>query len=108
MSTRPCNRAVSRWRAAWRRTHTSRQRPATGTKSIQLSAASVCPSILWSPRIRATKPIVRATGEFRDFDIYTFIEATPDPVTGVAAAPARRRAEFLAEVAFADRLGLDV
>jgi len=43
-----------------------------------------------------------------ELGIYTFAEATPDPVTGQAANPAERLRDLLEEVELADQLGLDV
>ena len=43
-----------------------------------------------------------------ELGIYTFAEVTPDPRTGQAVSPAQRLANLLAEVEFAEQVGLDV
>ncbi|HLU26026.1 MAG TPA: LLM class flavin-dependent oxidoreductase [Longimicrobiales bacterium] len=43
-----------------------------------------------------------------ELGIYTFVEATPDPRTGVAPSPAERVRRLLEEIELADRVGLDV
>lgn len=49
-----------------------------------------------------------AGGRPFEIGIYSFVENTPDPSTGRRAGAERRIAELLAEVAEADRVGLDV
>ncbi len=43
-----------------------------------------------------------------EIGIYTFAEATPDPVTGTPISPAERLKNLLEEVELADQVGLDV
>jgi probable LLM family oxidoreductase len=43
-----------------------------------------------------------------DFGIYTFVDHTPDPVTGERITAEQRHRELLEEAELADRLGLDV
>jgi probable LLM family oxidoreductase len=43
-----------------------------------------------------------------ELGIYTFVEATPDPQTGLRIAPAERIANLMEEIRLADELGLDV
>jgi probable LLM family oxidoreductase len=43
-----------------------------------------------------------------ELGIYTFVEATPDPITGRTVGGARRLRELMEEVELADRVGLDV
>jgi len=43
-----------------------------------------------------------------EFGIFTFVEATPDPTTGVAPTPPQRLAGLLEEAELADQLSLDV
>lgn len=43
-----------------------------------------------------------------ELGIYTFIENTPDPETGVTTAPEKRLEQLIEEAELADRLGLDV
>ena len=43
-----------------------------------------------------------------EIGIYTFVEATPDPVSGRALDPVQRMRNLLEEVKLADELGLDV
>lgn len=43
-----------------------------------------------------------------EFGIYTFVDHTPDPVTGTRISSERRHRELLEEAMLADRLGLDV
>lgn len=43
-----------------------------------------------------------------EFGIYTFVDHTPDPVTGERISAAQRHSNLLEEAELADRLGLDV
>ncbi|MEX1182599.1 MAG: Atu2307/SP_0267 family LLM class monooxygenase [Gemmatimonadota bacterium] len=43
-----------------------------------------------------------------ELGIYSFVERTPDPVTGVAVSPEQRLSDLLDEVELADQVGLDV
>ncbi len=43
-----------------------------------------------------------------EFGLYTFVEATPDPVTGEQLPPAQRMRNLLEEVELAEQVGLDV
>ncbi|HEV2150239.1 MAG TPA: LLM class flavin-dependent oxidoreductase [Longimicrobiaceae bacterium] len=43
-----------------------------------------------------------------ELGIYTFAEATPDPVTGRTVSPAQRLRDLMEEVELADQVGLDV
>jgi probable LLM family oxidoreductase len=43
-----------------------------------------------------------------ELGLYTFVDRTPDPVTGAEISPARRVADLLEEVVLADEVGLDV
>src|SRR5690606_37496558 len=43
-----------------------------------------------------------------EFGIYTFVDHTPDPVTGTSISAEQRHRELLEEAMLADRLGLDV
>ncbi|UCH26094.1 MAG: LLM class flavin-dependent oxidoreductase [Trueperaceae bacterium] len=43
-----------------------------------------------------------------ELGIYSFVELTPDPVTGVMVSPAERLADLIEEIELADQVGLDV
>lgn len=43
-----------------------------------------------------------------ELGIYTFVETTPDPVTGVRISPAERMRNLMEEIELADQVGLDV
>ena len=43
-----------------------------------------------------------------EFGIYTFVDHTPDPVSGVRISPEQRHRDLLEEAMLADKLGLDV
>lgn len=43
-----------------------------------------------------------------EIGIYTFVEATPDPVTGHRVEPVQRMRDLMEEIQLADELGLDV
>ena len=43
-----------------------------------------------------------------ELGIYTFVETTPDPVTGVRISPEQRMRNLLEEIELADQVGLDV
>ncbi|GGI08544.1 LLM class flavin-dependent oxidoreductase [Egicoccus halophilus] len=43
-----------------------------------------------------------------ELGIYSFVESTPDPVTGVAVSPVQRLRDLLEEIQLADEVGLDV
>mgnify|MGYP000860379100 FL=1 len=43
-----------------------------------------------------------------ELGIYTFVETTPDPVTGVRLSPEQRMRNLLEEIELADQVGLDV
>jgi probable LLM family oxidoreductase len=43
-----------------------------------------------------------------ELGIYTFVENTPDPVTGHTLAPAQRLRDLIEEIELADQVGLDV
>ena len=43
-----------------------------------------------------------------ELGIYTFGEATPDPVTGLAVSPRQRLRDLIEEIELADQVGLDV
>jgi probable LLM family oxidoreductase len=43
-----------------------------------------------------------------ELGIYTFVENTPDPVTGHALAPAQRLRNLIEEIELADQVGIDV
>lgn len=43
-----------------------------------------------------------------ELGVFTFVEATPDPVSGVTISPAERIRNLMEEIELADQLGLDV
>lgn len=51
---------------------------------------------------------MRADLRAMEFGIYTFVDHTPDPVTGTSISAAQRHANVIEEAELADRLGLDV
>lgn len=54
--------------------------------------------------------VVEPAAPDRPFElgIYSFVEATPDPVSGQTSSPAQRLANLLEEIELADQVGLDV
>ncbi len=60
---------------------------------------------------RLSRPRLRLSGfgtRRMEFGIYTFVDHTPDPVTGVRISAAQRHINLLEEAELADQLGLDV
>jgi hypothetical protein len=43
-----------------------------------------------------------------EIGIYTFVEATPDPVTGKRIDPVQRMRDLMEEIELADQVGLEV
>jgi alkanesulfonate monooxygenase SsuD/methylene tetrahydromethanopterin reductase-like flavin-dependent oxidoreductase (luciferase family) len=43
-----------------------------------------------------------------EIGIYTFVEATPDPLTGASPVPFERMRHLMEEIELADQVGLDV
>ncbi len=72
-----------------------------------------------SPRVTLAKLMITMTSPARaipetltqrpfELGIYSFVENTPDPATGITGSPAQRMADLLEEIELADQVGLDV
>ncbi len=53
-------------------------------------------------------PIAQPASEAFEVGVYSFVELTPDPVTGKSVSPAERMRNLLETIELADQVGLDV